>query len=216
MKPGTEEHSGKSGTAEVPTPRGKAVAARRKKRASPKRRERQFIAALPTFVAELAACGNVSAAARIACIDRPWIYKHAARDKEFAEVFAEAQHLGNLALEDEARRRGHHGWREPVIHQGRPQYDIDPDTGEKVPITVRKHSDTLLIFLLKGAFPDKYKDRAQIEGTGGGGIGSSGLDLSRLSVEELEALRTLLSKARQPDVIDVDPTTGDPIPAKST
>lgn len=205
--------SGKSRVAKVPAKSAKGVARQKQKRASPKTRERQFVAALPTFIAELAACGNVSAAARAACIDRPWVYKYAARDAEFAAAFEEAARLGDLALEDEARRRGHTGWLEPVIHQGRPQYEIDPETGENVPIMIRKQSDTLLIFLLKGAFPDKYKDRAAIDHSGSVGHGG-GIDLSQLSVDELEALRGLLSKAKKRDVIDIDPSTGSEVPRK--
>ena len=35
--------------------------------------------------------------------------------------------------------------------------------------TVREYSDTLLIFLLKGIMPNKYRDRVQTEHVGFGG-----------------------------------------------
>ena len=53
-------------------------------------------------------------------------------------------------LEEEARRRAHDGVDEPVWFQG-------VQCG-----TVRKYSDTLLIFLLKGAKPDKYRERSSV------------------------------------------------------
>ena len=49
--------------------------------------------------------------------------------------------------EDEAVRRAHDGVDEPVFYQG------------KACGVVRKYSDTLLIFLLKGRRPEKYRDR---------------------------------------------------------
>ena len=57
-------------------------------------------------------------------------------------------------LEAEARRRAIEGVEEPVFHKG-----------ERVG-TVRKHSDLLLIFLLKGARPQKFRDNYQRAGTG--------------------------------------------------
>ena len=51
-------------------------------------------------------------------------------------------------LEREARRRAVEGVEEPVgFYKGEPS------------AYVRKYSDTLLIFLMKGARPDKYRDR---------------------------------------------------------
>jgi hypothetical protein len=50
-------------------------------------------------------------------------------------------------LEAEAHRRALHGVDEPVFHQGR------------ICGHIRKYSDTLLIFLLKGNNPKKYRDQ---------------------------------------------------------
>ena len=57
-------------------------------------------------------------------------------------------------------RRAHSGFDEPVFYKG-------IETG-----TVRKYSDTLTIFLLKGFKPDKYKDRVanELSGPNGGAI----------------------------------------------
>ena len=51
-------------------------------------------------------------------------------------------------LEAESRRRSVEGWEVPVYHRGK-------QIG-----TVRRYSDTLLIFMLKGATPGKYADHA--------------------------------------------------------
>ena len=57
-------------------------------------------------------------------------------------------------LEAEARRRAIEGVEEPVFHKG-----------QRVG-TVRKYSDLLLIFLLKGVRPQKFRDNYQRAGTG--------------------------------------------------
>lgn len=46
------------------------------------------------------------------------------------------------------------GWEEPVFHLG-------VATG-----TIRKYSDTLTIFLLKGAKPEKYRENSRVELSG--------------------------------------------------
>ena len=74
---------------------------------------------------------------------------------------------------------------EPVFYQG------------EVVGSVRKFSDTLLMFLLKGNRPDKYKDRVskEIAGKDGGAIQvNSEIDLSKLSDEELRTLEAIISK----------------------
>ena len=56
--------------------------------------------------------------------------------------------IGADALEDEAVRRAVDGVDEQVFYQG------------KACGVVRKYSDTLLIFLLKGRRPERYRDRS--------------------------------------------------------
>src|SRR5690606_18484748 len=74
-------------------------------------------------------------------------YRLRKEDPDFAAAWDEAMEQASDALEVEARRRAIEGWDEPVFYQGM-------ETG-----MVRKFSDTLLIFLLKGARPEKYRDR---------------------------------------------------------
>lgn len=95
--------------------------------------------------------GNVSRAAAIAELDRSMHYTWVSKDSKYREAFEEAQGMAADALELEARRRAVDGVAEPVFYKG-----------EKCG-AVQKYSDTLLIFLMKGAMPDKYKERMQTD-----------------------------------------------------
>lgn len=104
------------------------------------------------FVTAFAESGNVSAACRVADIDRSTYYYWLEHDALFAARVAQAQEQANDALELEARRRAIEGWEEPVWSATK---------GKQIGM-VRKFSDTLLIFLLKGARPGKYRERVDI------------------------------------------------------
>jgi hypothetical protein len=95
--------------------------------------------------------GNVSRACEFAGIARQRVYEWRGDDIEFARAWDEAVEAGTDELEEEARRRAFNGVDEPVFYQGE-------ECG-----TIRKYSDTLLIFLLKGRKPDKYRDRVTID-----------------------------------------------------
>lgn len=113
------------------------------------------------FLEELARSGNVSLAAKFAGLDRNKFYDARAVDPEFAQAWSDALDQAADLLEEEARRRGHDGVEEPVF--GRISREQDGQIG-----AIRKYSDTLLIFLLKGCRPDKYRERREISGPGGG------------------------------------------------
>ncbi len=93
-----------------------------------------------TFLSVLSETGSVTQAAKAAKLDRANLYRLRKNDEAFAEAWAEAEELGVEALEDEACRRAFDG------------------------------SDTLLIFLLKGKKPDKYRERTEVTGKGGGPV----------------------------------------------
>lgn len=95
--------------------------------------------------------GNVSRACLVAGIARQRLYEWRTADPLFAAAWDEAVEAGTDELEEEARRRAFSGVEEPVFYQG----DICG--------TVQKYSDTLLIFLLKGRKPDKYRERVTID-----------------------------------------------------
>lgn len=112
------------------------------------------------FLAALAETCSVAHACKAVAISRTQAYKWRREDPEFAAAWDEAKAIGAGVLEDEAVRRAQEGLDEPVFHQG------------KVISTVRKYSDTLLIFLLKGMKRDVYGERIQqeISGPNGGPI----------------------------------------------
>lgn len=86
-----------------------------------------------------------------------------------------AREQGVEALEEEARRRGADGYAEPVVYQGALSYVTDPTTGElvlsdkgqPVPLTIRKYSDNLLMFVTKSRDRERYADRTELTGANG-------------------------------------------------
>lgn len=110
------------------------------------------------FLAELRQHATVKRAAKAAKIHHATVYKHLARDETFRKRVDEALEAGAIALEQEAIRRAVEGVKEPVFYKG-----------QKV-AAVTRYSDTLLIFLLKGLKPERYKDRHEHTGPGGGPI----------------------------------------------
>lgn len=100
------------------------------------------------FLAAYRKCGVISVAAESAKVDRTQHYRWL-EDKadDYQERFEHAKEDACEALEVEARRRAVDGWDEPVFHDGHV-------CGKK-----RRFSDALLIFLLKGANPEKYRER---------------------------------------------------------
>jgi hypothetical protein len=123
------------------------------------------------FLETLVRCGNVTEAANVAGVSRQHLYRMRKSDADFAAAWEEAAELGADALEDEARRRAHDGVDEPLTSAKGLIYDADGK-----PMMVRKYSDTLLIFLLKGARPAKYRERQQVEVSGQ-------LDITTLAAE---------------------------------
>ena len=102
------------------------------------------------------------------------------RDEEYAAAFQEAKLAAAERLELEATRRAVDGVDEPVWYKG-----------EKVGHQ-KKYSDTLLIFLLKGAMPEKYKERFEHSTTEDGMHVK--VDLNLLSDKELKELEEVLAK----------------------
>ncbi len=118
------------------------------------------------FLAAYAKCGNVTEAARLAKVARSQHYEWM-EDSEYAAAFANAHHEACDLLEAEARRRAVEGVQEPVVYQGECSYKPD-SLGRRTNriLTIRKYSDVLLIFLMKGAMPDKYRDNVKHEISG--------------------------------------------------
>jgi len=106
---------------------------------------------LTAFLAVLAETATVQAACDAIDVSRYTAYKWRKDAPGFAEDWDDALKAGMLRLEDEATRRATDGVDEPVFYQG-------SQCG-----SVRRYSDTLLIFLLKAHNPEKYRDNARVE-----------------------------------------------------
>ena len=165
------------------------------------------------FLTAYTELGNITAAARAAGVARQKHYEWLESDPEYAKKFADAHEQAVELLEAEARERAVNGIQEPVIYQGEltflPKFNRNGEMVMKngkpvlsdIPLTIRKPSDTLLIFLLKGAKPDKYRDNAKIEHSGPGGAPipvALKTSLANLTDEQLDSLRDLARAAAAP------------------
>jgi hypothetical protein len=103
------------------------------------------------FLEALAATCNVTEACRLACIGRMSVYDWRHEDASFAAKWKKALSIGAEVLEDEAVRRATVGVDKPVYQGG------------QLVGTIREYSDTLLIFLMKGAKPKRYRDNMRIQ-----------------------------------------------------
>jgi len=128
------------------------------------------------FLAAYAQLGCVSRAAEAAGCSRNSHYNWLENDRDYRAAFAQAEQIAGDVLEAEALRRAVHGIQEPVIHHGRQCFryvdengnDVPADQSDarKIPLTVTRYSDTMLIFLMKGRMPHKYGDRKRLEHSG--------------------------------------------------
>ena len=113
-----------------------------------------------TFLEAFAEVGNISRAAMMTGITRQAVDGWKANDPAFLVEYERAQVESAERLETEARRRAVEGLvRKKFSAKGEPL--IDPDTGDQY--YEREYSDTLLIFLMKGANPGKYRENRGTE-----------------------------------------------------
>jgi hypothetical protein len=100
----------------------------------------------PEFLSSIVKGERIIDAAAAANVHPTLAYRRRKEDELFRKAWNEASEIGTRLLEQEAQRRAFNGVLEPVFHKGQ-------ECG-----TVRKYSDTLLIFLLKARNPAKYRD----------------------------------------------------------
>lgn len=101
------------------------------------------------FLAALAETGVVRYACRAADVDSGLVYARRQASPDFAAAWAQALEDAADSLEEAAVERARDGIIEYVVGK-------DGEVREN-----RKYSDTLLIFLLKGARPEKYRERVE-------------------------------------------------------
>jgi hypothetical protein len=124
------------------------------------------------YVLALAQVGTKVQAARIAGVHPCTPYSSQWRNDQPLQVAVKAaEEAAADLIEAEAYRRGVEGTLEPVgWYQGQPGG------------YVRRYSDVLSIFLLKGLRPDRYKDRVEMRGA------LANLDLNQLPDELIERI----------------------------
>jgi hypothetical protein len=130
------------------------------------------------FLAAFRVTASITLAAKACKCERGLHYRWL-ESPAYAAKFEDAKEEAAQTLEDEAVERATRGVFEPTVYQGEFTYPwiekVDKETGEvtkkrsKTPVGTWKKSDAVLMFLLKGFKPDKYRERGSVEVTGAGG-----------------------------------------------
>jgi len=121
------------------------------------------------FLQALEETAHVTDSATQAGITRQAAYNYRHEDAEFAAKWDQALQVGICTLEDEAVRRARDGVEEPIYQRG------------EYMGTMRRYSDTLLIFLLKSHKPSVYNTPQRVEGTGPDGAIQTTLRIVRVA-----------------------------------
>lgn len=102
------------------------------------------------FLSAYSQCGNITQAAEAAGINRKAHYNWMRDCPEYPAFFQQAHEAATDKLEQEARHRAL-GYEEDIVYQGQV-------TGKR-----KVCSDNLLMFMLKGERPDKFRDNTTVE-----------------------------------------------------
>ncbi len=130
------------------------------------------------FLAALRATYSVQHAAAAASIHRATAYRWRAADEAFADAWDQALEGCKDRLEQSLFQRAVDGVEEPVFYKGK-------QCG-----SVRRYSDAAAIFLLKGGRPEKYRERAELTGPGGGPLRTESRVDGRVEMVDETAPRT--------------------------
>lgn len=125
-----------------------------------------------TFLLFLSQGNTATYAARAIGMTRQALYKHADNDAEFKKQWENAVEEGIDTLEDEAINRA------------------------------KDSSDTLLIFMLKGARPDKYRERLEVNVNWRLEVEKSGANPQKILEGMIEQARLQLEQASENDAIE--------------
>lgn len=148
----------------------------------------------PIFLAALRDMPVVRHGCEAAGINRSTASRAREADKQFATDWDDAMEEGIDKAEQAAYARGADGWDEPVIDKGRLAYRYErvttkethaetgkevetetwrmilDDKGQPVPLTVRKHSDALLVKVLAARRASYRTERTELTGADGGAL----------------------------------------------
>lgn len=106
------------------------------------------------FLAAFSVAGSIVIASRWSKVHRQSHYNWMRDDATYPPRFEAAEKAASRSLEDEAVRRAAHGLKKAVWYKG------------KVVGYETEFSDSLLLALLKGNNPEKFRERATFEHTG--------------------------------------------------
>jgi hypothetical protein len=120
------------------------------------------------FLAAIMEMPNVSLATKAAGIGRTTHYRWLKTDDNYRELFEEAMAIGKQALKDAAVEGALEGWEEVTIERNA--------AGVETKRVVKKRSERLLELLLRGAFPQEYKNT--IAHTGADGVSPVEVEVS--------------------------------------
>src|SRR6516225_5558961 len=143
-----------------------ALQGQRRTRKTSKRKMKLFLQAL-------AHTGNVSRSCKAAGVQRSLAYEWRNEIPEFRSAWDGALETYADLLEQELDRRGREGWEEPVVYQGKQCWawvdeagqpcTPDNQSAQRVPLVIRRFSDTCLLARLKAERPEKYKEYQPIQ-----------------------------------------------------
>ena len=145
------------------------------------------------FLAQYREHGNLTLASEAARVARSRHYQWL-EDEDYRRLFDEAAEAATDRLLAEARRRALQGVAEPVLYQGMLCYEQTANGKRGKQIVLQRYSDNLLMFLIKGAKPEQFRDTWKGEIKHSGAI-SRGPDLSRLTDEQLADLKRIAQSA---------------------
>jgi hypothetical protein len=140
-----------------------------------------------TFLLNFAVSANLTAACRAAGVERITVYRWQEHDETFSLRYKQAEAEVNDVVRAAIFRRAVEGVNEPLHHNGR----IVKDEQGK-PVTVKKYSDTLLIFLAKARMPE-FRDKQQVEVSGKDGGPIEVNDAHTRLAEKLQRLADIAS-----------------------
>lgn len=135
-------------------------------------------AAQRAFLAAYANCASITKAAKAAGLDRRAHYDWLEHDPDYPAKFDAATEQAAQALEDEATRRAYDGVLQAEFYQG------------KAVGTKRVYSDGLMMFLLRGMKPKKYRTNSiELSGPDGAPIEMSIVGRLNAARDRLAALK---------------------------
>lgn len=149
------------------------------------------------FLRYLAETGKpIEAARRAGYSNTASLQKKRREDETFAERWDNALQAAADRMEQEAVRRATDGVLEPHFYKGR------------VTGYTRKYSDSLLMFLLRGLRPDRYRETVNVNSNVTGRIGVAVLPMTAVSPQDWEARSGAVHEEHMKNV-----TPGDEPPA---